>query len=441
MIVPPKSMGGYPRIFLIISRYRRIFLLGLRSLWAHRLRSLLTVLGIVFGVASVISMLAVGEGASFEAQEQIRRLGSNNIILRSTRPVETQNASRQRSYVIEYGLTYDDIERIRATFPNVEVILPNRVMRKQVWNLSRKTEADIVGTLPSATEIARIRMREGRFFSETEALQPLNVCVLEAPLADMLYPFGDALGNTMRVDGDYYRIIGIASPHETTALPNVQQRSGDVLVSRVYIPLEAARARFGETLVRRSSGSFEAERVQLHEAIVRVTHQEEVDVVAKIIEDILKAHHKKQDYRIIVPLELLREAERTKRVFNIVLGTIAAISLLVGGIGIMNIMLASITERTREIGIRRALGARRRDIVQQFLTESVLLSGTGGLLGLALGIITPQLITYFSAMPTIITMQAVALAFIVSVCVGIVFGLYPAARAAAMDPVTALRHE
>ena len=193
--------------------------------------------------------------------------------------------------------------------------------------------------------------------------------------------------------------------------------------------------------MKRRTGAIEAERVELHEVTVKVESLEAVVDVSQAVENVLQRTHKKKDYEIVVPLELLKRAERTKQVFNIVLGSIAAISLLVGGIGIMNIMLASVTERTREIGIRRALGARRRDITIQFLVETVILSGAGGLMGVALGLAIPWFVTLFAGMKTIVTLWAPVLAFGISALVGIVFGLYPALRAAAMDPVEALRHE
>jgi len=209
----------------------------------------------------------------------------------------------------------------------------------------------------------------------------------------------------------------------------------------MFIPLETAKQRYGEVLMRRRTGSFEAERIQLHEVTVKVASLEEVTGVADAIKAVLERNHKKKDYDIVVPLELLKRAERTKQIFNIVLGSIAAISLLVGGIGIMNIMLASVTERTREIGIRRALGARRRDIITQFLVETVLLSGAGGILGVALGVAIPFVVAHTAGMKTIITFWSPLLAFTISGLVGVIFGLYPAFRAAQMDPVEALRHE
>ena len=433
---------------IALTRAKRTISVGLKSLWLHRLRSLLTVLGIVFGVCSVIAMLAVGEGASSEAQEQIRRLGSSNIIVRSVKPNEERRAGgSSRGYAIEYGITYRDIDRIYNTIPTVKSIMPGRIIRKPVSSGRQRVEAEIIGTQPEYLELRQLKIRSGRFISDVEYQRDANAAVLSASLAAEIFPIDEPLGRTVRVGGDYYRIIGVADD-EGGGVPQVgganpaggsNARAGTSM--RMYIPLTAAKSRFGELLVRRQAGSFEAERVQLHEATISVDDTAHVEETARVVRDLLDKNHKKDDFEIIVPLELLRNAERTKRIFNIVLGAIAAISLIVGGIGIMNIMLASVTERTREIGIRRALGARRRDIVVQFLTETVILSGAGGILGVVLGVIIPFGITYFAEMKTIVTPWAPMLAFSISALVGVVFGIYPALRAARMDPVEALRHE
>ncbi|MBI1321393.1 MAG: FtsX-like permease family protein [Candidatus Hydrogenedens sp.] len=425
------------------ARLRRIMMLGFKSLWMHRLRSGLTILGIVFGVCSVIAMLAVGEGASYEAQEQIRKLGSNNIILRSIKPINQDRPSQARQWVLEYGLTYLDLQKIRETIPGVTIVMPSRIVRDQVWNGVNRMDATIVGTVDWYPETRQLNLLQGRYFTPVEMEARSNVCVLTTKAVETLFPLSAPLGGKVRVGSDYYDVIGVIETESTGAAQSTGQGSGKAATAApdIYIPLSAARHRFGEILVNRSSGSFEATRVELHEAYVRVDDQKDVEETALIIEEILKRDRRKTDFEIIVPLELLRQAERTKQIFNIVLGAIAAISLLVGGIGIMNIMLASVTERTREIGIRRALGARRRDIILQFLIETVILSGTGGLVGVAIGILIPVVITMFADMRTIVTPWAPILAFSISGMIGVVFGIYPALRAADMDPVQALRHE
>lgn len=438
---PPKSSP--PRSGSWLARFRRSMRLGIRSLWLHRLRSLLTVLGIVFGVCSVIAMLAIGEGASFEAQEQIKNLGSQNIIIRSVKPPEEQKVSDKGSenYVLQYGLTYPDVKRIRLTIPGVTVVLPARNIREYVWNISRRVDCEVVGTVPWYPQMRNHQVAMGRFFTDTDMDGKASVCVLGAEMVPALFPLESPLGKHVRVGSEYYQVIGVMEPRGPEANADGSQDNTKAAVHRMFIPLETAKLRFGEILLRRRSGSFAAERVQLHEATVKVASLEEVTGAADAIKEVLQRNHKKVDYEVIVPLELLRRAERTKEIFNIVLGSIAAISLLVGGIGIMNIMLASVTERTREIGIRRALGARRRDIILQFLVETVLLSGAGGILGVFLGLAIPFIVSHAAGMKTIVTVWSPFLAFSISAIVGVVFGLYPALRAANMDPVEALRHE
>ena len=429
---------------LTLARLQRAMRLGIRSLWLHRLRSLLTVLGIVFGVCSVIAMLAIGEGASYEAQEQIKSLGSQNIIIRSVKPPDEQKVSNQgsESYVLQYGVTYADAERITATIPGVTVILPARNIREYVWNISRRVDCEIVGTVPWYPTLRNQRVASGRFFTGNDMAGRASVCVLGAEMVPLLFPLDSPLGKHVRVGGDYYQVIGVmeARGHDAKAEDGAETKDKSA-ACRMFVPLETVKMRYGEILMRQRAGSFEAERVELHELTVKVASLEAVIGVAEAIKAVMERNHKKKDYQIDVPLEMLRRAERTKQIFNIVLGSIAAISLLVGGIGIMNIMLASVTERTREIGIRRALGARRRDIIVQFLVETVMLSGIGGILGVLLGITIPFIVSHFAGMKTIITLWSPLLAFTISGLVGVIFGIYPALRAANMDPVEALRHE
>ena len=426
-----------------ITRLNRTIRLGLKSLWLHRLRSLLTALGIVFGVSSVIAMLAIGEGASYEAQEQIKSLGSQNIILKSVKPPEEQKVSNQGSqnYLLAYGINYKDVDRIRETIPGVSVVIPARIIRDYVWNISRRVDCDVYGTVPWYPEMRNQRVAQGRFFTGKDMDGDASVCVLGAEMVPVLFPLESPLGKHVRVGADYYRVIGVMEKRGVEMQTDESQVQDKSSANRMFIPLETARARYGDVSIRRRSGSIEAERVELHELTVQVDKLERVTAVADAIKTLMEYSHKKKDYDIVVPLELLKRAERTKRVFNIVLGSIAAISLLVGGIGIMNIMLASVTERTREIGIRRALGARRRDIVTQFLVETVLLSGAGGVLGVLLGVVIPIIVSHTANMRTIVTLWSPMLAFSISALVGVVFGIYPAMRAAEMDPVEALRHE
>ncbi len=429
---------------MISSQLLNTIQLGVKSLLLHKLRSGLTMLGIIFGVCSVIAMLAIGEGASYEAQERIKRLGSTNIIINSFKPPEQNqdDTSNNRSFEIQYGLTYDDAGRLQRTIPGVLHVMPMRIIRENIRFGRRQEPGQVIGTLSNYPEIQGLEMARGRFISQTDEKHQRNVCVITAGLAQRLFPYQDPLQSTIRVQAIYYQVIGIV--RETGTLEQRPQRSqtdGDPVDNNVYIPLSTARSRFGETLVRRNSGSFSAERVELHRIIVKMRDTDAVIAAEPQIKQLLTRFHDQNDYELIVPLQLLREAEATKRMFNIVLGSIAAISLLVGGIGIMNIMLATVTERTREIGVRRALGAKKKDIITQFLIETIVLSIGGGLIGVVLGIVTPLMVSFFTQMVTVVTPWSVILAFGISGLTGVVFGLYPASQAAKLDPIEALRHE
>jgi putative ABC transport system permease protein len=417
--------------------------LGIKSLMLHKLRSILTMLGIIFGVCSVIAMLAIGEGASYKAQEDIKKLGSQNIIIRSVKPPDDAKQSGMgRNVALDYGLTYDDGSRIQSTIPGVVRVLPIRIIRENVRFSRNSVPCQILGTLPTYIDIVGLDIVRGRFLSETDEMTQDNVCVLTFGLAQQLFPYQDPLTQSIKVNSFYYRVVGLVReknmPEQRTQAGKME---GEPLDNNVYIPLSSARTRFGEILIRRTSSSMEVEKVELHQLTVQMRDIAAVESADPEIKSLLKRFHKKDDYETIVPLQLLRAAEETKRIFNIVLGSIAAISLLVGGIGIMNIMLATVTERTREIGVRRALGAKRRHITMQFLVETVVLSIGGGLIGVLVGVVVPIVVARLTTMPTIITLWSVLLAFSISGAVGIIFGLYPARAAAQLDPIEALRHE
>ncbi len=412
--------------------------LGVSSLLLHKLRSLLTTLGVLFGTSSVIAMLAIGEGASEEAQEQIRQLGSRNVILRSVKPREDFATGQQTVRVISYGLTEEDLARVSETFPDVKRVVPVREIYEEVRRGERAMNPRVLATLPVYRDVTTRIVSEGRFLADEDVGNVANVCVLSDEVANYLFPFDPPVGQEIKVGGDYYTVVGVL-------LSRVRQASDSAPVGKstaeVFIPLETGRKWYGNMQVRVRAGSREMEEVELHEIVVEADSAENVPLVAAAAREMLARNHQNADYELVVPLELLIRAQETKRIFNIVLGSIASISLLVGGIGIMNVMLATVTERTREIGIRRALGAKRRHIVSQFLVETVCLSVGGGLLGVALGLLIPLFVEATTDMKTIVTPEAPLLAFMISAGVGVVFGLYPAARAAQMDPVEALRHE
>ena len=412
--------------------------LGIKTLMLHKLRSFLTMLGVLFGVGSVVAMLAVGEGASKEALEQIRKLGSTNIIITSIKPAEDDSGSARSPFsMLMYGLLYEDERRARETFDTIDRTVPVKMVRQEGRLGQRHLELRVMGTSADWFDLVQRKLIAGRTLNARDGNRRAGVVVLTEYGARRLLATEQTIGQSLRIGGAYYEVIGIVQS-ESAQGGSIQTPDQSI---DAYIPIEVARERYGDFVTEISAGSLSRESVQLHQLIVQVDTIDNVEIVAAGLERMLKAYHDKDDFRISVPLALLRQAEATKRTFNIVLGSIAGISLLVGGIGIMNIMLASVTERTREIGIRRAIGAKRRQIIGQFLIETVVLSTAGGLIGVTIGVLIPWLITRFAGMPTVVTGYSLVLALGVSMSVGIVFGLYPARHAANLDPIEALRHE
>jgi putative ABC transport system permease protein len=433
-------MGAPANPFAFLERSRHTLRLGIKSLGVHRLRSTLTTMGIVLGVASVIVMLAVGEAARFQAIQQIKELGATNIIVRSVKPNEDNTRSRQEG-IFQYGLNSRDLERIVTTIPTIVSATPIREFRKDIYYLNRKIEGRVVSVFPNYLEMNGLKMQRGRFISDSDNEQFANVVVLAAETAATLFPVEDPIGKSVQVgESHYYTVIGITEFRSPTAGLGSSLASQDYNRD-VYIPFATDRVRFGKMVTYYRSGTYQIEKLEISQITVSVDDMNHVKRTADIIDGVLQQYHPKKDTAITVPLDLLEKAEQTQRIFTLVLSAIASISLVVGGIGVMNIMLATVTERTREIGIRRALGAKRRDIAIQFLVETIALSSMGGLLGVILGIAFSYVVTYFFALPTIIRPWSPLVAFGVSVGVGLLFGTYPARRASYMDPIEALRHE
>lgn len=411
--------------------------LGVKNLLLHGMRSLLTMLGMVFGVGSVVAMLAVGEGASQDALRQILLLGSNNIMIDTVKPADGGSSkTRERTFLSIYGLVNDDARRLE-TFPAIVHTVPARFLRKEARLGQRNLEVRLVGTVPTWFDLVERDLVAGRTLLARDEERKANVVVLTEHAARKLLAGYGAIGQHLHIGGTVFQVVGIVrSKSSGGGGVKVPDQENDA-----YIPLNTMRERFGDIEVRRTAGSRERELVELNQILVKVDDIDHVQSTARGIRTMLAAFHDKDDYRLQVPLALLKQAEETKRTFNVVLGSIAAISLLVGGIGIMNIMLASVTERTREIGIRRAIGAKRKQIVGQFLVETVVLSTTGGILGVAVGLLIPWFISRVAGLPTLVTPISLILSLGISMVVGVVFGLYPAVRASRLDPIRALHHE
>ncbi len=435
----------------------RAWRMGVRSLRLHPLRSLLTILGILVGVASVIWLLAIGQGISSSVQKQIEGLGADNIIVRSKMPRRDNTDSQNPRGVVKYGLTRRDFECLQETIPTIDHALPVRELRREFRHATHLVDGRLVGCTPEYATVTHLEIERGRFLGDADLQFKRNVCVLAAGTAEKLFPIEDPLGRSIRVENLYYVVVGIVKARDPSAGIGGSLYSQD-FSSDVYIPLTDLWARIGDTVITRRSGSFQGETLELNQITLRVNAVRNVMETAAVVKNTLAEFHREPDYGVTVPLELLEQAKTTRLMFMIFMGIIAAISLVVGGIGIMNIMLATVTERTREIGIRRALGARRRDIAQQFLVETVVLSIVGGLVGVFAGLTCGPMIEVLrsvleSAFPTAmenlpsvirqvqpeIVGWSIPLAFGISVAVGIAFGLYPAVRAAAMDPIEALR--
>ena len=416
--------------------------LGTRDLSLHAARSLLTALGIIFGVAAVMTMVAIGEGGSERALEQIRRQGADNIILVSQMPTEEPEAEGTSGMFFEYGLKRKDALRLERTVPNLKMIVRVRELPHDATYGQKKAMGKVTATEPALLQLARLEIARGRFISDYDQRNAHKTAVLGHKIAAELFGNNDPLRQSIRLSSrqgiDFFEVVGILSPVGQIVGASGKTRDRD---NQIFVPLATAQERYGDQIVRMSGGSRETKRIELHEIYLQVNAPENVPAVANAVVATMKQLHKKSDYKIGVPYELLRRAEAEKRNWLGIMGSIAGISLIVGGIGIMNIMLATITERTREIGIRRALGAKRRDIAMQFLIETTLLCVAGGVLGVGFGIILANIFCGLLQYSTIIPFWSILLSFAVSASVGLVFGMYPAIRAANLDPIEALRHD
>ena len=406
--------------------------LGMQNLLAHGLRSLLTMLGMIFGVAAVVAMLSIGAGARQKVMALIEQMGVRNLIVEAKETTEWQ--AHQKVRKISPGLTFadyrvilDDVDGVMASTPRKRMTPTSTVPKSQ------QDIPTIYGVEPSYQRIAGLHLLDGRFFSQDDEDLATPVCVLGTTARWSMFGDSNPIGKFVKVNDQWFRVIGVVSPQLSSASDTPGAISVDAN-NLVYIPLRAS--------ILRLEDSYSDLRDEIDGIYLNLSPSADMTSAARVVRAILDgSHHGASDFSVIVPAELLAEQKRTENLFNAVMVAIASISLIVGGIGIMNIMLASVSERTREIGLRRAVGARQSDIVRQFVVEATTISFAGGSVGVVFGFLMSRLIAWLAGWSTIVTASSIALAFLVSISVGLVFGIYPAMKAARLDPVDAIRYE
>ncbi len=423
---------------------------GMAGLLTHKLRSLLTALGIIFGVAAVIAMLSIGEGARQEALEQIQLMGVNNVIIRAKEPSQQSFGKAKANF--SPGLDMRDCDALREICPFVQVVVPQWEKTTPVLYKSARNDAKIVGTTPEFLEAFNYRIQNGTFILQHHVATQENVCVIGGDVKDALFQFENPIDKRVKIDNLWFTVIGVmdrrAAPGKKTEAVTVRNLNMDV-----YIPLTTAQLKLSHTKSQVNHVTVMVNGIDqnpdltppeppINQLAVKVDATSDLAEASGIIRRIMeRRHYGVDDYEIIVPEALVEQSQQTQRIFNIVMGAIAGISLLVGGIGIMNIMLASVMERTKEIGIRRAIGATRADVLGQFLFEAIFLSIVGGIAGIVLGYALTVGITMYADWKTVVSVPAVLISFTVSALVGIAFGYYPARKAAYQNPIESLRYE
>lgn len=410
--------------------YKENIRLAIQGLIDHKVRSFLTMLGIIFGVASVITMLSIGEGAKREAIAKYQDLGVSNIIVRekSLSNTELENVRARFSQ----GLSLQDAEAIREIVPGIEQIAAQAEKNTDVNYEDKTAKSTVIGITPDFHSMMNYSMQEGSFINQKHYNERLKVCVLGAGVAGIFFKGENPIGKMIKIEDQWLEIVGVLES-KSLFTETVGELAARDLNTDVYVPLSLFLNRFTQENILTS---------EIQQLTVKINNSNRLVEASRVIDEILKRRHfNNEDYSIVIPFELLKQEEKERQIYNILLGAIAAISLLVGGIGIMNIMLATVMERTREIGIRRAVGARKKDIMSQFVTEAVVISITGGLIGVFAGIVLSLTVTLFTEVSTFIRPYSILLAFSFSVLVGICFGYLPAKNAANLEPVDSIRQE
>ena len=444
----------------MLKRYLFTLEIALQAILANKLRSLLTALGIIFGVAAVIAMLAVGNGAQQEILEQIRLVGVNNVVIspvveqKEEKVEEGERKPEKKTY--SPGLTLADAESIRRLIPEVEKVSPEIMFETSVVKNGVRRSAKLVGVEPAYFELSNFSLQEGKMFNEHQLTHGEQVCIIGKGIQAKFFSKENPVGKTIKCGKHWLTIVGVLN--ERIISENSISKLGirDYNMD-VYAPLRTVLIRYvNRSLVteraiqqanNRFGGDGEEDKGaknyhQIDRLVVQTRQTEYLTPTSEVVARMLQRRHNgKVDYEITIPELLLKQQQRTKDIFNIVLGAIAGISLIVGGIGIMNIMLASVLERIKEIGLRLSLGAKKGDIILQFLFEAIMISVTGGLIGVALGISSAVIISGIANIPTIVTPFSVFLSFCVAAFTGLLFGIAPARRAANQDPITSLRYE
>jgi putative ABC transport system permease protein len=411
-------------------QFEEIVRVALHALMDHKFRSFLTMLGIIFGVASVIAMLSIGEGAKREAIAKYQDLGVSNIIVREKKLSNAELEEVRARF--SPGLSINDAKVIKEIVPEVTQVAPQAEKEAEVKMGDMSAKSTVIGITPAFVEILNYETEDGIFISEDHYNNSLKVCVLGAGLVKSFFPNQSALGKMVKVDDQWLEVVGVMKS-KTVFTETVGELASRDLNNDVYVPLTTFNKRFAKDNLLES---------EIKQITVKVNSSGKLMESAALIRSILDRHHfNNEDYSIVIPYELLKQEEKERQIYNILLGAIAAISLVVGGIGIMNIMLATVMERTREIGIRRAIGARKKDIMSQFVVEAVAISITGGIIGVFLGVTLSFSISWFTDVTTFIRVYSIFIAFFFSVLVGISFGYLPAKNAANLKPIESIRYE